>query len=186
MEDKSRKQTRFDSVYEQYKNQVLKTAAHYINVRENANEVMQETFIELYVHWEDVEKDKIENWLVKVAKNKSLNWNKKMMRELPGSEPEESGRSLFTSQNPEEEVLHKMYKETIGKFSEELFTALYRENVRWYEAVRLVYGLRLSYQQAAKEMGISIAMLNSMLYRARRWAKKNYEAQYRMLKDGNI
>ena len=36
-------------------------------------------------------------------------------------------------------------------------------------------------KDVAREMGISLEVLHSMLYRAKKWIRKNYEKRYRYL-----
>ena len=54
-------------------------------------------------------------------------------------------------------------------------------NERWYEAVTLTYCLEKSQREVAEIMGVSVEVLHSMLYRAKKWIRKNYEDQFELL-----
>ena len=69
---------KFDSIYEGYYEKVFVAAFGYTKDRYLAEEVFQETFLELYKRIEEVQRETAENWLLTVAKHKSLNLLKKM------------------------------------------------------------------------------------------------------------
>ena len=50
------------------------------------------------------------------------------------------------------------------------------ENERWYEAMTMVYCLGRKQKDVADAMGISLDVLTALLYRARKWVKKNYSS----------
>ena len=59
-----------------------------------------------------------------------------------------------------------------------IFERLYKEHRIWYDAVMQVYCFGKSQQEAADQLGIAVEVLNSRLYRARQWIRKNYEKEY--------
>lgn len=83
--------------------------------------------------------------------------------------------------NPEEEILEKERTDEIVVLNQEIFEALYEKNTRWYEAVTLVYVLGKPQKEVAKEMEITLGVLESILYRAKEWIKKNYSERYGMI-----
>ena len=65
--------------------------------------------------------------------------------------------------------------------ADEIYLRLFEENKRWYDAIMAVYLLEKPQKEVAREMGISLEVLHSMLYRAKKWIRKNYEKRYRYL-----
>lgn len=61
---------------------------------------------------------------------------------------------------------------------ESLNVYIYKEHRIWYDAVMQVYCFGKSQQEAADQLGIAVEVLNSRLYRARQWIRKNYEKEY--------
>lgn len=61
---------------------------------------------------------------------------------------------------------------------EEIFAALYKHNPRWYDAIRYVYYLEIPQSAVAERMEISIEVLHSLLYRARKWIRKKFGVEY--------
>ena len=59
-----------------------------------------------------------------------------------------------------------------------IFSGLQEKNPRWYEAMMLVYYMEIPQAQAAEMMGIRLAVLHSILHRAKKWIKKTYGAEY--------
>ena len=69
---------KFDSIYNKYKGKVFATALGYMRDQYEAEEIFQETFLELYSQIDEIRLETAENWLLTVAKNKSLNQLRKL------------------------------------------------------------------------------------------------------------
>lgn len=67
------------------------------------------------------------------------------------------------------------------ELADEIYLRLFEENKRWYDAIMAVYLLEKPQKEVAREMGISLEVLHSMLYRAKKWIRKNYEKRYHYL-----
>ena len=70
-------------------------------------------------------------------------------------------------------------KEKAEELEDSIFECLYKDHRIWYDAVTQVYCFGKSQQEAAEQLGIAVEVLNSRLYRARQWIRKNYENEYR-------
>ena len=68
-------------------------------------------------------------------------------------------------------------------FIEDIFGELYRMNERWYDAITITYLLEKPQKEVAEELGVSLEILHSMLYRAKRWIRKKYREEYDRLSD---
>ena len=177
-----KKKDKFHEMYALYKDDVYKTAIHYSQGDfDAAEEIMQNIFVTLYEHIEEIEEDTAQNWLMVVTRNYALNRLKKQQKEYLVEEIFDTEEEHV--EGVEEEVLKRNHEGDIIKLSDEIFFSMKEENERWYEAVSLVYGLEKSQKEAAKMMGITVPALNSMLYRARNWVNKNYGQQYKALKE---
>lgn len=79
-------------------------------------------------------------------------------------------------------MLYDWFDRTKRKeLADEIYLRLFEENKRWYDAIMAVYLLEKPQKEVAREMGISLEVLHSMLYRAKKWIRKNYEKKYRYL-----
>ena len=73
----------------------------------------------------------------------------------------------------EETVFEKINVEERIHISEYILDRLYTTNERWYEAVMLVYCQEMKQKDVADKMGISLEVLQSVLYRARKWVREH-------------
>ena len=84
----------FNEIYEQYKNLVLKAAYMYSGDNSDvAEDITQDTFLKLYVNFEELKRGNIPSWLFTTAKNEAINFRKKSQREVLVGEREESERN---------------------------------------------------------------------------------------------
>ncbi len=166
----------FDTIYRNYVNKVYKTALHYTCNHHTAEEITQTVFMKLYMNLEHVKEEAIGAWLLTAAKNAALNENRKRSKEsLKESDTYEE--SLRTDPSGDE-CIELLYTEEYRELAHSIFTDLYHTNQRWYEAVTITYLLEKPQKEVAEVMGISLEMLHSMLYRAKKWIKKNYREKY--------
>ena len=168
---------KFDSIYEGYYEKVFVAAFGYTKDRYLAEEVFQETFLELYTRIDEVQRETAENWLLTVAKHKSLNLLKKMSFEEKKVGYYEPDIDSIASDNYGNIQIVEKNRDCIN-LSEEIFDELYQENTTWYKAVVRVYCFGKSQRDVAKEMGMKIGTFHAMLFRARGWIKRHYGKQY--------
>lgn len=181
MESRSLKDKKFDSIYQAYKDSIFKVAMHYTQSEDLANEITQKTFFKLYIHFENVDLETVYPWLVTTARNATFNYNRDSKREILGEVFEilkETKNRVCYVKNVEEQYLRNEQKKRTEQLEHRIFERLYKEHRIWYDAVTQVYCLDQTQQEAAEQLGIAVEVLNSRLYRARQWIRKNYEKEY--------
>lgn len=166
----------FDEVYEKYKNLVLKAAYTYSGNFDVAEDITQNTFLQLYIYYNDMNRSNIKSWLYTTAKNYALNYKKRAVREVPDDEI--AGEAQEIVESAEYEFMEELKDLERHELHEKIFTALMERNKRWYEAMTLVYYLEIPQAKVAEEMGIRIEVLHSLLHRARTWIKKEFGVEY--------
>lgn len=169
---------RFNQIYLNSRDIVYRTALYFSNNSAVAEEIMQDTLMELYIRIDDIQEGTEENWLLKVAKHKALNWKTRMLNEKKKIDNLGAGSDELIEKDLEENFLEQERNEEMGKLSEEIFGELRKENENWYEATVRVYGLGKPQREVAKELNVSIEVLHATLYRARRWVKRKYKEKY--------
>ena len=173
------KREEFDSIYRQYAEIILKIARSYIKDLYVASELTQIAFIRFYHHMEHVEEVKILSWLAITVKRLCLSYLEEERKVTTVDWEELDAYSVdLPDNNPEEDVLEREKTDEIVVLKKEIFEALYEKSTRWYDAVTLVYVLGKPHKEVAKEMGITLGVIESILYRAREWIKKNYSERY--------
>lgn len=179
----------YNEIYKKYKNLVLKVA--YIYSGDNydaAEDITQDTFLKLYIGFEELKDGNVSAWLYTTAKNSALNFNKKFKREVLSEDDElyknkeQFGESLETEFIEKEEVLYKK------QFHEKIMAALSKKNPRLYEAIILVYYMDIPQVKVAEIMEIRKEVLHALLHRAKKWIRKKFGAEYEEMqdKDGRI
>lgn len=169
---------RFDTIYINCRNRVLKTAMYYTKRKDIAEEIMQEAFVELFLNINEVSDEKAENWLLKVAKNKAVNWSERSVKEIEKIKILEEHSEERIGRDVEEKFTAKELNRNLSDLSREIFSELRKENENWYEVIRRVYGMEKPQKEVAVEMNMSIEVLHATLYRARKWIKRKYGEQY--------
>ena len=139
------------------------------------------SFFQLYIYFENVNLDNVYPWLVTTARNFTFNYNRDKKREILGEVFEvlkETKDKFCNINNMEEYYLRTEQKRRAEELEDSIFECLYKDHRIWYDAVMQVYCFGKSQQEAADQLGIAVEVLNSRLYRARQWIRKNYEKEY--------
>lgn len=170
----------YHEVYEKYKNLVLKVAYAYSGDYDAAEDIMQNTFLKLYMYFEDMHQGNLKSWLYTTAKHMAINHRKRMNRELFESEAADGSFTMdsIPTRSVEDEFLMSSRDLEIAILHEKIFVEILEKNPRWYEALRLIYMMEVPQKKVADEMGISINVLHSLLHRAKEWIRKEYGVEY--------
>lgn len=169
---------RFNKVYGEYKNDVFRTALCYVNNNYAlAEEITQTVFIKLYNYSNTFDEEYLLAWLSTVTKNEALNVIEKYNREHADESIELTVDLNLSEESAEEKVMSDYDKKARVQVGRRILDELYQMNPRWYEAVTLVYCLEYKQADVAEKMGISLVVLHSVLYRARKWLKKRLEEE---------
>lgn len=73
MKYRTAKEEKFDSIYRSYSNDIYKVCLYLVKDRELAQDIMQQTFFDLYKNLENVSEDCMFAYLVYTAKNMACN-----------------------------------------------------------------------------------------------------------------
>lgn len=168
----------FNEIYKKYKNLVLKAA--YIYSGDNydaAEDITQDTFLKLYIRFDELKGGNVSAWLFTTAKHAALNYKEKHSREvlsIDSDEPPEEPRR----ESVEEEYSDDALERDRAKLHDRIFKELLEKNPRWYEAVYLAYYMEIPQERVAEMMGMRLGALHTLLSRARKWIKKTYGVEY--------
>ena len=159
----------FNELVQRYDRKIFRLAKHITQNDEDAEDVLQETFLKAFEHLGDFQgQSKFYTWIVRIAVNESLMKlrKRKSDRTVPLDEPVDTGEDTVVreiavwEENPEQ----KYSREEMAKILEEAVDTL-------RPAFRTVFVLRdieeLSTEETAEALGISIPAVKSRLLRAR-------------------
>ncbi len=173
----------FEKVYEENVSVVYRTALYYSKKEDVAEEITQEVFLKLYISKENVNVEAISAWLITTARNMVWNYKRDVWHEVPGGDFFEEGSTTLLADSAEDEFMMILRDRRYHRFVEDIFSELYGMNERWYYAITITYLLEKPQKEVAEELGISLEILHSMLYRAKQWIRKKYREEYDRLSD---
>jgi RNA polymerase sigma-70 factor (ECF subfamily) len=178
---KNGNQRAFEVLVERHQQRMLAFARRYTRVREDAEDVVQQTFQKAFIHLNKFQgKSSFSTWLTRIAINESLMLLRRggALREVSvddHSEAKGNAASLEmpdSSPDPEASYLRReraqILSETLGNL---------RPGMR--KAIELRELAELSTEETAQRMGVSVAVVKARLFQAR---KKLREKLRRYLK----
>jgi RNA polymerase sigma-70 factor, ECF subfamily len=159
----------FNELVNSYSRKIFRLAKHITQNEEDAEDVLQETFLKAFEHLGNFQgQSKFYTWIVRIAVNESLMKlrKRKSDRSVPLDEPMDTGEDTVVreiavwDENPEQ----KYSREELGQILDEAVQGL-------RPAFRTVFVLRdieeLSTEETAEALGISVPAVKSRLLRAR-------------------
>jgi RNA polymerase sigma-70 factor, ECF subfamily len=159
----------FAELVGRYQNKIYRLARNITQSNEDAEDVLQETFLKAYSHLDGFQRNsKFYTWIVRIAVNESLMKlrKRKSDRTVPLDEPLDTGEESVAREiavwedNPEQRYSREEMQEILDEAVESLKPDF-----------RTVFVLRdieeLSTEETAEALGISIPAVKSRLLRAR-------------------
>jgi RNA polymerase sigma-70 factor (ECF subfamily) len=159
----------FNDLVRRYERKIYRLAMNITQNAEDAEDVLQETFLKAYEHLGDFQgNSKFYTWLVRIAVNEALMRlrKRKSDRTVPLDEPVETGEETVVR----EIAVWDQDPET--RYSQEELSGILKEAIESLRpAFRTVFVLRdieeLSTEETAQALGISVPAVKSRLLRAR-------------------
>jgi len=171
----------FNALVTEYSRKIYRLAKHITQNDEDAEDVLQETFLKAFEHLPDFHgQSKFYTWIVRIAVNESLMKlrKRKSDRSVPLDEPVDTGDDTVVreiavwEENPEQ----KYSREELGKILDEAVDSL-------KPPFRTVFVLRdieeLSTEETAEALGISVPAVKSRLLRARLQLREKLTRQFK-------
>lgn len=171
----------FSELVQRYDRRVFRMAKQITQNDDDAEDVLQETFLKAYTHLDDFQgNSKFYTWLVRIAVNEALMKLRKRRsdRTVPLDEPIDTGEDEVAreiavwDQNPEETYS----REELARILDEAIQSL-------KPAYRTVFVLRdieeLSIEETAEALGLSISAVKSRLLRARLQLRDKLTRQFK-------
>ncbi len=171
----------FSELVQRYDRRVFRMAKQITQNDDDAEDVLQETFLKAYTHLDDFQgNSKFYTWLVRIAVNEALMKLRKRRsdRTVPLDEPIDTGEDEVAreiavwDQNPEDSYS----REELARILDEAIQTL-------KPAYRTVFVLRdieeLSIEETAETLGLSISAVKSRLLRARLQLRDKLTRQFK-------
>ena len=159
----------FSELVERYERKIYRLAKHITQNDEDAEDVLQESFMKAYTHLDSFQGDsKFYTWMVRIAVNEALMKlrKRKSDRTVSLDEPQDTGEDMVAreiavwDEDPEKKYSREELAEILDKAVQSLKPSF-----------RTVFVLRdieeLSTEETAEALGISVPAVKSRLLRAR-------------------
>ncbi len=171
---KNGSQAAFRDLVEQYQSKVLRTCCSFVHSREDAEDLAQEVFVEVYRSAGSFRSDsQIGTWIYRISINKSLDYVRKQRRKKRIADL----KGLFSAKNRSIETPHQQLeeKERAEILREQIAALPETQNI----ALTLSQHEKMSNRQIAEIMAVSESAVQGLLHRARANLRKNLENYFK-------
>lgn len=164
-------QDAFRKLVEKYQTFVFAICMNIVRDRQEAENLSQETFIQVYRSLARYESKGFKTWIGRIATNKAIDWKRKA----------ENSHSIVHLDDPE--VLSTQHEDSlqdqvIKNERKKQIISLCNQLPEKYSIVLNKYYIQSkSYQEISVEEGISIKTVESRLYRAKKEIRKKWEEE---------
>ncbi|MDD2511075.1 MAG: sigma-70 family RNA polymerase sigma factor [Syntrophomonas sp.] len=154
----------------QYKAYIFAIILRFVSNPEDAQDIAQEVFLQLYRSLPECQPDHLKTWIGRVTTNKAIDWKRKRARQLAllESDMERQATPAVMDMGPEQMLVQKEREASIKELCRGL-------PPRYSGVIIKYYFENKPYQEIAREEGISLKTVESRLYRARRLLRERWE-----------
>ena len=171
----------FTDLVNQYERKIYRLAKHITQNDEDAEDVLQETFLKAYEHLGNFQgNSKFYTWIVRIAVNESLMKLRKRKgdRTVPLDEPVDTGEEMVTREvavwedNPEQrysrDEMQQILDDAVQSLKPDFRTVFILRDIE-----------ELSTEETAETLGISVPAVKSRLLRARLALREKLTRQFK-------
>ncbi|WML60842.1 sigma-70 family RNA polymerase sigma factor [Neobacillus sp. PS2-9] len=159
----------FRLLVEKYRNDVFRTVFAVLRDQKEAEDAAQEVFMKIYTSLSQYENQGFKTWMTRIAVNHAIDVKRKQARRREEVVDALEQKALGTPRDSvETEIIENDQRKLVRKRLDEL-----PENYR--EVIYGFYIAEKSYQQMAEEQKVQVKTIETKLYRARSWMKKNWK-----------
>ena len=175
----SQKLERFQKYLDMYEHMVLKNVSRYTGYH-HAQDIAQETFLKMFLHLDYLCDAKIKPWLLVVSSNIAKNYMKKL--EAMEAPVEDTNKDTLKEEGFAESAEdYNVKKEAAHELLRTAFELLYEKNPLWYDIMLDSYILEMSSKEIADVLNITVANVDVIKLRARKYLSKTIGDRYREL-----
>ncbi|MCM3570459.1 sigma-70 family RNA polymerase sigma factor [Neobacillus mesonae] len=159
----------FRLLVEKYRNDVFRIAFAVLRDQKEAEDAAQEVFIKIYTSLSQYENQGFKTWMTRIAVNHAIDIQRK-----------KTGRKIEIVEELEDQALGSPPDSVEKKIIENDRRRLVRKRLgelpdNYREVIFGFYIEEKSYQQLAEEQNVHVKTIETKLYRARNWMKKNWK-----------
>ncbi|MDP4096603.1 RNA polymerase sigma factor [Paenibacillus sp. P96] len=165
-------QSAFRELVEQYSRHVYQTAYSVLQDAKEAEDVSQETFVQVYTSLSHYRNEGFKSWLTRIAVHKAIDTKRRRSRRT--AEMTVADEALLVLPSREEDILGRLIRQERRSELAAKIETLPRQHK---EVVTAFYIQGKSYEQMAEEMQVALKTVESRLYRARQWIRQHWNEE---------
>jgi RNA polymerase sigma factor (sigma-70 family) len=170
----------FQEIYETYKNKVFNTVISYLQNKEDAEEITQDVFIEIYRSLNRFEgRSSLSTWIYRISVNKSLDFIKSKNRKKRFAFLTELFDGAGYIRNDHQDFQHPGVILENKEKAAVLFKAINKLPENQKTAFILSKSENLSYTEISEVMKMTVSSVESLLFRAKQNLQKNLNEYYK-------
>lgn len=159
----------FSEIYKKYALTAYITAMQVVHNGSDADDIVQETMLKLYLNIDALEEDRVEGWVRVAARNLGIDFQRKAQRfdwnELDEELPADELELPTIAEEEEQERNH---------FFQEVMDALKEHDESSYYITREIKVHERPEKEVASEMGITIGNLRVKMTRSKKWPCRHF------------
>lgn len=159
----------FGKLIQAYRHHLYHAAFAILRHPKDTEDVIQEVFVQVYLSLAHYQSQGLKAWLTRIAVNKAIDYKRRAKRIK--EELTETLEYAETSSQLKNDV-ETPFMQKVGR--ELLENRLHQLPANYREVLYAYYFQEKSYQEIADEQGIAIKSVESKLYRAKMWIRKNW------------
>ncbi len=167
---------RFETCYAEYKDFVKRVAYEKLRDEDLSDDVAQDVFLSFYKNLNKVLPGLEKAWLYRCARNAAIDYIRKRYRWFEISlDPTAMNHELEQRRESMEQAELHLKDENLAC---RIMSELEQVNALWFEAFGLLCVNELSYEEAAKRLGVTPQVLRARVHRARTYVRNKYGREY--------
>jgi len=163
---KNAEEKAYKELIDTYKNKILKTALSFVPFFEDAEDITQEVFIEVFRSIKKFRQDSsLSTWIYRISVNKSINYTKKNRKYFENKSINDYyAFENIQSQNDSNETLYNMESKQLAQLIHNALQTL-NEKQRTVFVMHKIEGI--PYKEISNLLGISLSSVESLMHRAK-------------------
>lgn len=166
----------FSEIIDTYKNYIFAIILNFIKDHNEAENVAQEVFYQIYVSLNQFDNMNFKGWVSRIASNKSIDWLRKKKARFKEETLENSEDIIdivgaTEIGNPEMLLVEKENKEALNR-------ALHSIPDIYRVVIEKFYFQEMSYEEIAKEEDVTVKTIASRLYRGKNLLREKWREEY--------
>jgi RNA polymerase sigma factor (sigma-70 family) len=154
---------------EKYRNDVFRTIFAVLRDQKEAEDAAQEVFLKIFTSLPHYENQGFKTWMTRIAVNHAIDVKRKLVRRKEEAVESHEQQAIGTPKDNVEKELIETERQRLVRNKLNELPDNYRD---------VIYGFYIaenSYQELADEQKVQVKTIETKLYRARLWMKKNWK-----------